>query len=502
MAYTNLNGKTISVGELLREMNEITNKGKDGKVYVPIFQRNYVWTRQYTEDFVKDLVQAYHSDKPKSISIFTLYVSPKKNDIQIVDGQQRMTSLLLMFTALERQERYVRLQFERDFLLKEAESRSSFIDKLPKMTSYAALLKPPALTDKRRLLYNYLGIKEQLESILKLSEQDKFIDFIYKKVSLLLHVTTDEPVSEFLNLNSHKIKFRICDMIRSRLMIHLSLTPLYTSISDALEIPFEEQYKEKISALFEDIAVLLYQSPSEENEIYDIVSRGYTDPESFKENRLNILFGSNEYGYEKGSYEHYDEAKLKEKELSIIRRLVFYRRMLTEIKGGIDKNYYQTINAFLCLHQLEKTKFFSLLDENEIETELKEEPEVLARILDHKFSLDRMLFKKITQRNLKESEDAYNLKGKELFMINQYFESQLVNFESYKGQESELLYYWENQDKKDKLWKNVYIPVQYNAVADLIHCSGKYIAQRYVEAREKELKDLVAQEIELEAIEE
>lgn len=251
MILSEYNGRTITLGNLIQGIKNTI--GKNSKIYVPMYQRNYKWGQATAKKLVNDLIARYNNKSPKSISLFTLYID-KKNNIQVVDGQQRMITLLLLFTALNKTDEFIDLEFERDFSLEIDKTRKHFI------SNYAQRLeiKEMACADKRRFLHNLNGIKSVLDNNRTL-DKEAFVSYLKANVTLLLHITTDEPVSEFLNLNCNKTRFSICDRIRSTLITY----PTFNNLNDddkktIASILDCSDYKKGVSVLFEEITRLFY----------------------------------------------------------------------------------------------------------------------------------------------------------------------------------------------------------------------------------------------------
>lgn len=85
-----------------RIMNDFIEPNKH-QYTVPVYQRNYEWSREQCEKLFHDIVQAYKSDKTHfcgSVVYAQLY---EKNGIYyhiIIDGQQRMTTIYILLKAL------------------------------------------------------------------------------------------------------------------------------------------------------------------------------------------------------------------------------------------------------------------------------------------------------------------------------------------------------------------------------------------------------------------
>jgi hypothetical protein len=85
--------KTLSIKELL---NENTN------YIIPIYQRNYSWRDIQIEQLLQDVWDKY-KDNPKSYYyIGTLIVDEHNNSFEIIDGQQRYTTIILINAILHK----------------------------------------------------------------------------------------------------------------------------------------------------------------------------------------------------------------------------------------------------------------------------------------------------------------------------------------------------------------------------------------------------------------
>ena len=89
---------TLPLKEL--SMAQVYN-GDKATYEVPIYQRNYAWEKDEISALVQDIFDAYTSGK-QTYFIGTL-VSFNKGDqvYEVIDGQQRLTTISLMFNALQ-----------------------------------------------------------------------------------------------------------------------------------------------------------------------------------------------------------------------------------------------------------------------------------------------------------------------------------------------------------------------------------------------------------------
>ena len=77
-----------------------------GRLEIPIFQRNYVWNKDNFDDFVEDLL--FYKENPQYGFIGTIILKKIDNKrYEIVDGQQRITSLTLFIISLTKRIEYL-----------------------------------------------------------------------------------------------------------------------------------------------------------------------------------------------------------------------------------------------------------------------------------------------------------------------------------------------------------------------------------------------------------
>lgn len=94
MAKKNLPLEEVSVEELF-------NGGEKKTYEIPIYQRNYAWEKDEITALIQDVYDAYKKDRNRPYYIGTL-VSYDKGDqvFEVIDGQQRLTTLRLILSAL------------------------------------------------------------------------------------------------------------------------------------------------------------------------------------------------------------------------------------------------------------------------------------------------------------------------------------------------------------------------------------------------------------------
>jgi len=68
----------------------------DNFLKVPIYQRPYAWTEEHINDLINDLKESF----PEEYFIGTIVVSKKNNYLEIIDGQQRLATFSIIYSAI------------------------------------------------------------------------------------------------------------------------------------------------------------------------------------------------------------------------------------------------------------------------------------------------------------------------------------------------------------------------------------------------------------------
>lgn len=79
----------------LGELFNISNNTRE-QYRVPIYQRNYDWGRAQIEQLIRDISDNAMAQN-KAYYLGALVVNKKDNFFEVVDGQQRLTTLTLIF---------------------------------------------------------------------------------------------------------------------------------------------------------------------------------------------------------------------------------------------------------------------------------------------------------------------------------------------------------------------------------------------------------------------
>lgn len=165
---------------------------------IPIYQRNYAWTKTEVEQLVMD-IHGY-SNKEQNYYIGTLVVFEKavnnKKVFETIDGQQRLTTLSILLSVLKNEYKDAELKF--NHLLK-YESREISTDTLKYI--YEGNLEVenlnPTMENAYKTIKNYL--KNNIKDI------GKFKDYLLNKVKILrVNVPQDTDLNHYFEIMNNR----------------------------------------------------------------------------------------------------------------------------------------------------------------------------------------------------------------------------------------------------------------------------------------------------------
>ena len=251
---------------------------------IPVFQRDYSWTREQCRQLWTDIVRTPKGSADGHFLGSLVYTGGTSGAVfsswLVIDGQQRLTTLTLLLTALrdhirktgwageeataERiDENYLRNKHERD------ERSYKLVLRRHDQESLRALLDrrdPSELASVSELVVDaYDFFREELESAA--SDPDTVFRGIggLKMVDVSLHPDTDNPQLVFESLNSTGVDLTQSDLIRNYLLMGLQeqdQTRLYNDYWSKLEALFRESGS-AFDSFLRDYLALKQQTPTQ-----------------------------------------------------------------------------------------------------------------------------------------------------------------------------------------------------------------------------------------------
>ncbi|MCH4607208.1 DUF262 domain-containing protein [Helicobacter pylori] len=199
---------------------------------IPVYQRNYTWEEENCEKLLQDIVSISQNKKTHFMGSITyiLHLIDEKNSLRqlqefvIIDGQQRITTLMLLLKAIE-------TKIPNEGIKKE-------IDNLLNLTGQRLRLKP-IKSDKEAFDLVMQNRSHEIQGVSHIRNNYKFftkelehylskgvrIEEIYgaflrlKIVAIGLELGEDDPQVVFESINATGVQLKGLDLIRNYLMM-------------------------------------------------------------------------------------------------------------------------------------------------------------------------------------------------------------------------------------------------------------------------------------------
>ena len=180
---------------------------------VPIYQRNYAWEDTEINALVKDVLDSYEKNKNSVYYIGTL-VTYKRGDnlFEVIDGQQRLTTIYLLLKALD-----VKIINKLTYTARQISKDT--IENLPKI--------PEVYDEGIKNGFDYA--KEAIKNIVG-ENKEEFTKYFLKNVKIIHYrVPKDVDLNHYFEvMNSRGEQLEKHEIIKARLSEHLSADELTT----------------------------------------------------------------------------------------------------------------------------------------------------------------------------------------------------------------------------------------------------------------------------------
>lgn len=398
----------IDRGRIINDFIEPNKK----QYVIPVYQRNYEWSREQCVKLFDDIVNAYKSDKSHFCGSIVYAPLNSKHGIDyyvIVDGQQRLTTVYLLIKALIDS---AETENEREFLSESVFNKDKY-DTYDVEEASKLKLKPIKSDNQQLYLLmdnkydqmdkssgiwiNYTIFKEEIANTLD-ADVNMNVKNIYKGIEKLLcakiKLDVDDNAQEiFERINSTGIPLSLSDKIRNYvLMTEVNQDDLYENYWLVAE---QLVSREQLSAFFLDYLNLKSDNFVRENQAYDsfkqmFADNGYTSESMLQEIKhyaefysvflngntkysdsvnnslegLRLLKQSTVYLFLFRVFDDYANGMLTEGELEkVLRFLLGYsiRRIMCEVSSNSLRGLYKTLYNRVFSHKENKKHYYDSL---------------------------------------------------------------------------------------------------------------------------------------------
>lgn len=191
---------------------------QDLAFYIPDYQRGYRWTQRQVEDLLNDIFEFSQKDNAGIYCLQPLVVKSLNGPWEVVDGQQRLTTIRLILEVLGRSRFY-------DITYQTRKDSAEFLNEIT--TTEAAGEKAEEKEKNNIDFYHiYLAVtvirkwlKEKMDEK-KIDEEKKklFQKILLEQVKFIWYETEEDPKEVFARLNIGKISLTNAELIKALLL--------------------------------------------------------------------------------------------------------------------------------------------------------------------------------------------------------------------------------------------------------------------------------------------
>ena len=263
---------------------------------IPVYQRNYDWSIQQCGDLFRDIISVVEENRVSHFigSIVYLHegimITSEVRELVIIDGQQRLTTINILYVALYRfaKEKGLHQQEEiyTSFLTNQHVQHESSKLKLKQTDNNATAFKS-ILNGTENELDKYSNVKENFSYFKSQINEGNFLTILngLKRlifVEIALERDKDDPQRIFESLNSTGLDLSQSDLIRN--FILMDLAPREQSkIYDQIWNPIEEnardliRQKSVVSDYIRDYITLKTKRIHNKNKVYEEFKKLYNN---------------------------------------------------------------------------------------------------------------------------------------------------------------------------------------------------------------------------------
>jgi len=256
---------------------------------IPVYQRNYDWSTSQCKQLLDDILEVGTSNKMNAHFIGSVvyvhqgvYTSSRIKELQIIDGQQRLTTLTLIYLAI------YRLAIETGDKGLEAEISETYLTNKFAPEEEKLKLRPTENNDKAIKYLLRSDKNEEFSDFSKVIDNFNYfnsritqenLEFVLKGLSKLMFVEIsldcekDDPQRIFESLNSTGLDLSQADLIRNYILMgleHKIQNKIYNNYWEIIEKLAKDETLNisKVSDFIRDYLTLINNKIPNKNKVY------------------------------------------------------------------------------------------------------------------------------------------------------------------------------------------------------------------------------------------
>lgn len=184
---------------------------ESGDYVVPVYQRNYSWGEKEINQLIDDIEDYCKTNQEKKYYIGSLVVFKRNQVYEVIDGQQRLTTLYILMSVLQKLNESFSLKFESrekaEKTLREIKNQNFRLDSYSKAELNTHILAGYEVIQKRLKKFTEEGLKD-------------FEDYLLNNVQLLrVEVPEDTDLNHYFEImNNRGEQLEKHEILKSRML--------------------------------------------------------------------------------------------------------------------------------------------------------------------------------------------------------------------------------------------------------------------------------------------
>ncbi|CAJ99531.1 rloF [Helicobacter acinonychis] len=344
---------------------------------IPVYQRNYTWEEKNCEKLLQDIINISQNKKTHfmgSITYILHWIDDEKSlrqlqEFVIIDGQQRIATIMLLLKAIETQTTDEALKREISGLLNLTGSQKLRLKPIKRDKEAFELVMQNRSHEIQGLSHvrnNYKFFTKELD---KYVSKGYRIEEIYgaflrlKIVAIGLEIGEDDPQVVFESINATGVQLKGLDLIRNYLMMGENSTR-QQHLYDTYWMPLEEWLGEKDLNDFIKTYLRIYledRFKEEEREVYYALKAHHKD--NFPNDIQALMIDMHEYGriyqiFLERDHHFLDRGDATPQQLAKLRLCI---KDLMKIKFGVAKPFILRCTKDFEKGKLDYENFYEIL---------------------------------------------------------------------------------------------------------------------------------------------
>ncbi|GAA6886112.1 DUF262 domain-containing protein [Helicobacter pylori] len=331
---------------------------------IPVYQRNYTWEEENCEKLLQDIVSISQNKKTHfmgSITYILHLIDDEKSlrqlqEFVIIDGQQRVTTIMLLLKAIETKIQNEGIKKEIDNLLNLSGQRLRLKPIKSDKEAFDLVMQNRSheLQGESHIRNNYKFLTKELEKYISKGYR---IEEIYgaflrlKIVAIGLELGEDDPQVVFESINATGVQLKGLDLIRNYLMMGEN-SENQKHLYDTYWVPLENWLGEKDLNDFIKTYLRIYfedRVKEGEREVYYTLKAHHR--ENFPNDIQGLMSDMREYGRIYQIFLDRDHYFLERGDSQQLANLRLHIKDLIKIKFGVAKPF-----VLRCARDFEKGK--------------------------------------------------------------------------------------------------------------------------------------------------